>query len=101
MLRRWQAINASTSNGQKRKSAIILVTSKSKKLERVCASVMSGVPVQKLRLLCGAQRASYRYILNPVKSLLQRSKTREERAFHRIAGDGSVRAIARSGAGAR
>src|SRR5215469_5895699 len=42
MLRRWQAIIASTSNGRKRKSAIILVTSKSKKFGRVCVSAMIG-----------------------------------------------------------
>src|SRR5215469_3805697 len=34
MLRRWQAISVSTSKGRKRKSAMNLVTSKSKKLGR-------------------------------------------------------------------
>src|ERR1700745_4463448 len=34
MLRRWYAITASRSNGRKRKSAIILLTSKSKKVGR-------------------------------------------------------------------
>src|SRR5207248_447984 len=34
MLRRWYAISASRSNGRKRKSPIILVTSKSKKVGR-------------------------------------------------------------------
>src|SRR5947208_7106004 len=34
ILRRWYAISASRSNGRKRKSAIILLTSKSKKVGR-------------------------------------------------------------------
>src|SRR5271163_3501873 len=62
MLRRWYAISASRSNGRKRKSAIILVTSKSKKGGR--ASDMNVVPVWgKLGLLCAAQRAVYRPVL--------------------------------------
>src|SRR2546429_376126 len=43
MLRRWYAISASRSNGRKRKSDIIFVTSKSKKVGR--ASDMNAVPV--------------------------------------------------------
>src|SRR5271165_2745121 len=99
MLRRWQAIRASTSNGRKRKSVIILVTSKSKKLGRASAMVgfHSGGS-----LLCGAQRTKYRLL--PVcrqEKFLQCSKIRRSARAHFPLWSELVPAIARPGGAGR
>src|SRR5207253_5026456 len=98
MLRRWQAIIASTSNGRKRKSPIILVTSKSKKLGRVCASAISRFPVQG-GINCAVHNESYIGRLGVQSSLLLHcSKIRRRAALHCPADDVAAPTTARSAA---
>src|SRR5258707_10168208 len=83
MLRRWQAIIASTSNGRKRKSPIILVTSKSKKLGRVCASAIGRFRFRGF-INCAVHNGSYiGHLPVPSSLLLRCSKIRRGGALHR------------------
>src|SRR5271163_4095007 len=95
MLWRWYAISASRSNGRKRKSAIILVTSKSKKVGR--ASDMSAVPVWgEPGFLCVAQRMVYRPLLKRRQDLFALQQFRRESVPRRSVGRAPIRTTLRS-----
>src|SRR3954447_17747101 len=95
MLRRWYAISASRSNGRKRKSDIIFVTSKSKKVGR--ASDMNAVPVWGSLDYCALHND--RYIgrcSGGVKGFFAPQQFRRELVARRSVGRAPIRTILRS-----